>query len=373
MSTDLIDAPEAESNIHMYPMTRDYVAGWGVQEGIREFLQNALDSESPFDWEYYPQTKQLHIISALTELPVKTLLLGCTSKRDDNATIGMHGEGYKIASLVLERCDKPVTIYNGHQIWEPFFMWSDIYGTEVFCIRTRVDAASVHDGLTVVINSIDRGEMGQIRANCLAMCTPEEVGERWSTKYGDILPKHEGKLYVNGLFVCDTEFKFGYNIKAEYMTLERDRKTIYSFELQGMTARMWVDSGRLMQVAELMADNIVDTRWCDMHMSDMLREACYEHFKKKHPGCIAVKTQEELTRLVEQGMTKVVYVGDTPYYKGVTQAGSYKAETPKIFAGEDPRAFVARWIEMNGRYMNRYGKKALTELKDTAQYWQLRG
>ena len=54
-----------------------------------------------------------------SRLKVNTLLLGCTSKEDDTLTVGQFGEGYKIASLVLNRLGKAFTIYNNmeNEIW----------------------------------------------------------------------------------------------------------------------------------------------------------------------------------------------------------------------------------------------------------------
>ena len=33
-------------------LTRNYVSRWGMAQAVREFLQNALDSESPFVYEF---------------------------------------------------------------------------------------------------------------------------------------------------------------------------------------------------------------------------------------------------------------------------------------------------------------------------------
>ncbi len=55
----------------------------------------------------------------------------------------------------------------------------------------------------------------------------------------------------------------------------------------------------------------------------MVREACYAHFRKKHPNAVAVSSQEELEELIEKGMTNVVYTGG--YGSSIRGAGSYVA------------------------------------------------
>ena len=96
-------------------LASDYVPSWTIVDAIRELFQNALDQEvqSPGNkatWSYENGT--FKISNKQSTLTTKTLLLGTSSKSEDTRTIGQFGEGYKIATLVLLRNNKQVTIYN---------------------------------------------------------------------------------------------------------------------------------------------------------------------------------------------------------------------------------------------------------------------
>ncbi len=89
------------SRAYELSLSKQYVSHWGMADGVRELLQNALDSESPFEWEFKDGSLFLH--SRYSKLEPRTLLLGQTSKAEDTTAIGSFGEGYKIAMLVLTR------------------------------------------------------------------------------------------------------------------------------------------------------------------------------------------------------------------------------------------------------------------------------
>ena len=66
-------------------LNKDYVKHWGLVEAVREFIQNAIDSESPFKYEFRDTDSGivLTLRYELTTLPAKTLLLGTTAKADN--------------------------------------------------------------------------------------------------------------------------------------------------------------------------------------------------------------------------------------------------------------------------------------------------
>lgn len=119
------------------PISRDYVRHWSMPEAVREIIQNALDSESPFEYEF--KSDKLFIRSRGAILPTSTLLLGKTSKAHATDKIGSFGEGYKIALLVLTREGYSVKIHNNGRIWTPFFKQSRQFDAEVLCIEDSAD------------------------------------------------------------------------------------------------------------------------------------------------------------------------------------------------------------------------------------------
>ena len=71
----------------------NYVSNWGIKEAIRELLQNAIDGETNGYQkiiDYNGQT--LNITSLGIELEAKDLILGCSSKTEQDGMIGKYGE-----------------------------------------------------------------------------------------------------------------------------------------------------------------------------------------------------------------------------------------------------------------------------------------
>ena len=215
-------------------LSRNYVSSWGVEEAIRELLQNAKDSDGEEKILIDSEEGLITIINKNTSIPSSTLLLGNTSKKDDLDKIGQFGEGYKLALLVLLREGKEVLIRNGDKLWIPNFEYSETFGCEVLCINETNDSGN---DLIFEISGFDDHELHELQNQFLGI--NGKTYNAIETSYGQILtdPQFKGKIFVEGLPVYeDDNFNYGYNFEARYVTLDRDRKSINIYELKRLTA-----------------------------------------------------------------------------------------------------------------------------------------
>lgn len=354
------------SKLYELPISPNYVGHWGVVEACRELFQNAIDSESPFQYEIGDDF--IKITSKYSKLEPSTLLLGTTSKADDNTKIGSFGEGYKIALLVLTRNNRSVDIFNNDVIWKPLFKHSKQFCAEVLCIEESRYAQGRGQGLTFKVNDLSTSEIEQIKESNIHMW--DTIGQVHETRYGQILLDHPGKLFVNGLFVCDTELKFGYNIKPEYLTLERDRQTVSSFDLKFITKQMWFETGQYNKIAEMIADETKDLEYANYGTPALVKEACYEVFKERHPNAIAVNSQSELKKLVEQGLERVVYVANSTFYDCVSSSKSYS--THDVIKMKSPNDLMHEWFSKNRGLMRKDAIVSFKALIEKSINWKLK-
>ena len=346
------------------PIAKTYVRHWGMAEAVRELLQNAIDSESPFEWEFRDDT--MLIRSRHSRLQASTLLLGQTSKSESTDTIGSFGEGYKIALLVLTREGYPVTVHNGDLTWRPAFCKSRQFDAEVLCIEDTA-ASRAREGLEFEVGGLSPADIATIRDGCLQM--QDNLGEAHEVAEGRILRARPGKLYVGGLLVCDTALQFGYDVRPEYLRLERDRQTVSNFDLLFLTKTMWFQTQRWQEIAQMIGDEVPDLKYAEYGAPELVREACYQAFRAKHPGAVIARNQDELEALVKRGMTNVVVCA--PYYPHVTMARAY--QTQVVVPVTPPVDVLRKWLAANRREMRGAAIEAFKkELLVQAEDWRLK-
>jgi len=346
-------------------LNKGYVAHWGLAEAVRELIQNALDSESPFVYEFKNDGDEhtLKLRSEFTTLSPQTLLLGSTSKADSEDSIGSFGEGYKIALLVLTRLFKPVSIANGDKLWEPRFKYNSKFEQELLVVEEST-LAYKNTGLTFEIRGLTSDECDDIRDSCLRM--QSDIGAIKQTPYGDILLERPGKLYVGGLFICSTELIHGYNIKPSNIKLERDRQTVSSWELSATTTNMWYATEEYETIANMINEGVPDVADAQWSSPALVKEACYRLFREQHPGAIIAENQTHLKELVAKGMEKVVFIGGS-MYANVSSSRAYRSETRVAVESINDR--LVRWLGANRGKMQAAAIVAFKELISESKGW----
>lgn len=351
------------SKAYELSLSKQYVSHWSMVEGVRELLQNAIDSESPFEWGF--KEGALYLYSKFSKLEPKTLLLGSSSKTDDAESIGSFGEGYKIAMLVLTRLGYDVTIYNGKTIWKPEFRFNTTYESDMLYI-VSTKAKVINEGVTFKVAGLSDFDIAQITDTCLHM--QKEIGEIKQTQYGRVLMSKPGRLYVGGLFICTTDLKYGYDIEPRHITLERDRQTVSHWNLRETTTKMWFDLDDLDLTIKLMEADIPDLADAEYTATGVVKEACYRHFIEKHPDAVIAKSQAELDELVTKGMTVTVYSG---YYGNIVKSSSsYKDYVKNKKLDQTPQQELEEWFSCNKQHMRRHAIVAFKHLIRDSEGWR---
>jgi hypothetical protein len=216
----------------------DYCPHWSLWHAIRDLIQNYLDAQdrgSPSKYGIFGFGKMLELVNKNVDFSTSAFLIGSSSKRGDQNQRGEHGEGLKIALLVLTRLGHDVTIHYGSKAWKPRIVESKQFGCKVLAL-----AESTHPGLepeTLVVRvRLKPGDAKEdfsiIRSRFLAFMLPQ-VKELRMPDGAILLDKDQaGKIYLKGIWVCDLpNMKFGYDFEKGTINVSRDRDSVTAWEV----------------------------------------------------------------------------------------------------------------------------------------------
>lgn len=316
-------------------ISTNYVPEWTYVEALRELFQNALDQqiENPDNgmvFDYNPAEGIVTIANKTSSLKLESLLLGATTKADNNATIGQHGEGYKIAFMVLLREGKKIIVHNFglNQEWEVRLVKSRRFGgclvpTVFVEKKTFWNKVPDHD-LTIEIIGITSDEWEEIETKNLHLKRRNKAVVEYETNIGRILLDEDesGRIYVKGLYVCtNPNFKYGYDFEPSQIQLDRDRKLIGDSNLSMKTSALWsmVFQRGFMQeeIKEMIRNSIADVKAIQYTSctETNLKEMLAEDFLRENEGCYPVcwyTPDETLEKIDKAGLTRKS-VPDTAY------------------------------------------------------------
>lgn len=312
-------------------ISTDYVSNWTFVEAVRELFQNAIDNEitNPENNMYFNYAAEegiLRVGNKTSCLTLDTLLLGSSSKRDDKSTIGKHGEGYKIALMVLLRENKKVTVYNygSREIWDTKLVKSRRFGNQlvpcVFVNKTAVWKKAPSHDLMIEIEGITEEEYSEIVDSNLHL--QGDVGQVFEIEgNGRVLldDRYRGKVYVRGLYISSNmNFSCGYDFAPDVIELDRDRKLIDSFNLSWKSSQLWNAIVSMSSEEEarkcalkLIESNANDTKYIATVFPEQihkeLKNKALENFVDTYGAeSVPVETQEELNFAMEQGKKPVM-------------------------------------------------------------------
>lgn len=301
-----------------------YVPDWTYVEAVRELFQNAIDNE-----RVNPDNKMsishdgnvLEISNKTSKLTLDSLLLGSSTKRDDDRTIGQHGEGYKIAFMVLLREGKNITVenYGADEIWTTKLVNSRRYnGAKV--VQIEVDKnpfwkKNVNNDLNIIVEGISESEYDDIvKANLFLQ---DDVDASEMTSSGQVLfgDDNVGKIFVKGLYVSTMNsmgLRYGYNFDTTGIKLDRDRKLVSSFDISYYASKIWAELAKNDKYTEDIAD-MVQSKDPDV---EYLRSSIYLY--KDNLGGVADKIVDNLK---EEYGDNVYPVTDNEEYRAAERSG----------------------------------------------------
>lgn len=310
-------------NCYELTLTPNYVSDWTFNDAIRELIQNGTDQEildksNKFSIDYDYKSKTLRLTNTKSKLKINTLLLGRSSKADNEDTVGQFGEGYKIAALVLNRLGKTFTIYNNErgELWTSRFKNSEKWLEKILAFYVEKVPAS-NTGLVIEVGNVTADEYNSL---CDTWIGFYDGLEKIETTYGDILLDEEmqNKIFVNGLAVsCSEDMEYGYDFKPKYITLERDRKTCDSWNAGDITSKMIaeamlqgkIDFERVKYMVEESTDDVCHLDF-NTHLGGVqeIQKRMIESFDKQYtmPYSIPVREQSDIDRVKAYGGNPVV-------------------------------------------------------------------
>lgn len=345
---------------HQLTISPSYVQDWTYVEAIREIFQNALDNqvtepENTMYFNYDEPTQTLTIGNKTSVLEVNSLLMGYSSKRDDAETIGRHGEGYKVALMVLLREGKEILIsnYGKKEVWETRFINSRKFKgeriTEITVKSNFIFKSPPHNDLEFIIKGITAEEYAVLVEKNLNLQTREEDVDYISTSQGELLLTEEekGNLYVSGLFITnEPSISKGYNFRPHIIELDRDRKLVGDFKLRWEVAKLLQEIEDHPIVIDLLLEDSKDAEFYSStrgyrktEAQDRVDTKILQRFKEEHgEDSIPVHNNEQLRIVQRTGVGTPVLVS-----KSVSELlETHYAERKVVL--KSPRDMFNEWI-----------------------------
>lgn len=296
-------------------LSTDYVPNWGVYEGVREIIQNALDSrDDGYPLTIIPPTATnptLTVINQGARLERSVWLMGVTSKSAGDHR-GCHGEGLKVGALALARAGRRISLVNGDEAWRIALEFSKTFTDhQVLTIYTR-KTASDSGGFGAKIQ-LSVGEWDTYKRAFLELAEASRI----ATRDTEILLEDDqrGRLYVKGILVEERpDLAFGYNFR--FASTDRDRRMISSFDFDWYTSRAWleaIDAGPVdtTQFLEFLYGDTPDVRGfssCTIPLDTYERVANVWH-AKHGDNVIPVQIEAQLNEAEHIGKVGIVVPG----------------------------------------------------------------
>lgn len=348
-------------------ISADYVPDWGVVEAVRELFQNALDQETSnptnkMFFSYDEQDQVLEIGNKHSTLEASSLLLGKTSKANDDLTIGQFGEGYKLAMLILLREDLKVTVYNYNkrEVWNPRFVNSRKYnGEKILTVFTSsfIFTNPPTNSLIIKIEGVTKDMYDLIVESNLHL---RGYGETLESNKGKVLkdPDLKGKVFVSGLFVVEyTDLEYGYDFPPHILKLKRDRSMVSSFDIKSKSADLWdsvKDQDKSTFINMIMRSSNDTSHYWSGRYSQGVKKEVYDAFKLKNgENAIALSSSANLKTFMEEHPEAVPVVVASSIFYIISEDDRYQEDINSYF--KEINRTTSQKLKRWGEKVDEYG------------------
>lgn len=338
-----------QKKIH-FTMVPKYSKGWGLWEGLREVMQNALDSndlENPMNVRHGEGHLIVENIGA--QIGIENFLLGETDKDDVDSLRGKHGEGLTLALMALCRQGIESVVFSGDFSWRPQFEFVESLNgvtieRDLFTLIQEEHTDDPFFGVKVQVK-IEEEVWEGYRSRFLPLVEPD-IGPDEVFRYGGqaVLfgEGFKGLIYSRGIFVQKKEeFEYGYDMKLE---LDRDRNTVPDFDLKwnaGCILSMYERQKKANLAYDLVCSKSAETTYINLGVEEKNRFG--EAFVEDHgEDAVPVTTDEEANDVRRVGMKPVIVPGkakeilhDTKVPKASELKRKYSVQVKKKYSMSD--------------------------------------
>lgn len=274
-------------------LSSDYCSNWTIQDALRDLYQNAVDQGS--HWvDYDEEESKLYIGNSNSKIPPEFLLMGGGDKSNDNTKRGGFGEGFKIAFLVACREDYPLSVRNGDVEWEVYYEWSERFNSYTLNVYEKPSSGN---SVVICIGGIDKDIYEEFIDRTLDL--QDDVDVLYEDHLGNqILGNQSGKLYCSGLYVCDTQSPYGYNLHHTVLKLNRDRNRPADFDLNWETKNLWSrytaeNEDAVEPLLDLIHKNKSEVKFLTISdVSNAVKSKAYEKIKEKYGADVIMASSE---------------------------------------------------------------------------------
>lgn len=335
-----------------YNMSAEYCSDWSPIDAIREMVQNAIDSGEKYECSI--ENNVIKVTTYNTELPLETLMLGYSIKSEN--AIGKYGEGYKIGMLVLSREGLNPTINTRDTLISGAFIENEL-GVDTFNLVIG-DHTDRNDNIEFICS------IGDICLDELRSKIPAFAGEELKLPTSvDIWQHRPGEIFVNGLWVTNSDLVFGYNFSPGRINLNRDRNMVDGvyWQLAGFYAELGVDYAEIIfNLIEQDAPDVSDLAY-RLHDTKLKAELARLFYNKYGEGA---KIAKPGTSYYGGGFNISVSSNASMVY---SHCGIEEAK--KTIDPDSPEQVLIEWMKENKSKLRRDVRVSLEKLIIRAKGW----